>query len=300
MHHMARVSISDVVRKLQPFAHGIPAYPDMRERAAFLVTKAIHPTLLAAEPSFVNFGALALHSPIHVYENSAGATRLVHSTDLHTLPGEPPRLLRTAWIVESRRPDKEPLFGKTFSLAGYPMPNGIFLIGLYYPDAVAVSRWTPQWEETELEAGVQRDFSPHIDDVEAHYEWTREAARFALVFSLLLDADRTPLRLRDQSPRRRSGGVKRSVGEFAWTICRVGLAQTAAELSPSIDAPDAMARRLSDDLKPEVVPVAGHIKRQAYGPGLTKRKWIYVNSYEARRWVSPRPDVKSSAQQAIR
>jgi hypothetical protein len=287
MHHMAPASISDVVRKLQPFAHNIPAYPDIRERAAFLVTKAVHPTVLAAEPSWVNFGVLTLHSPIHVYENSAGATRLVHSTDLHTLPGEPPRLLRTAWIVESRRPDKEPLFGETFSLAGYPMPNGIFLIGLYYPDGVAVSRWTPQWEETELEAGVQRDFSPHIADVEAHYEWTREAARFALVLSLLLDAERTPLRLRDQLPRRRLGGAKTSVSVSGWIVCRVGLAQTAT--SPSTDAPGAMARQVSEDLKPEVVPVAGHIKRQAYGPGLTKRKWIYVNSYEARRWISPRP-----------
>jgi hypothetical protein len=33
----------------------------------------------------------------------------------------------------------------------------------------------------------------------------------------------------------------------------------------------------------------GGIKRQAYGPGLSQRKWIYVQGYEARRWIASRP-----------
>lgn len=39
----------------------------------------------------------------------------------------------------------------------------------------------------------------------------------------------------------------------------------------------------------EAVAVRGHLRRQRHGPGLAQVRWVYVASYEARRWVAPRP-----------
>ncbi len=39
------------------------------------------------------------------------------------------------------------------------------------------------------------------------------------------------------------------------------------------------------------VEVTGHIKRQRHGPGRAQTKWIYIASYEARRWVGPRGGI---------
>lgn len=206
---------------------------------------------------------------------------------LHTLPGEPPRLLRTGWIVESRIPEREPLFEDIASLAGYPLDGSIYLIGLRYPDGVYVSRWTPTWRE-DLDASIEPDTSPLIEDSSAHHEWTKEAASYALIFGLLLDAERAPVRLKEPKPKTASKLAKTSFGEQGWLVKRVIL-QRQRSLDSAGQTQPTGERRIRDDLRPEVVPVTGHIKRQAYGPGLSQRKWIYVQGYEARRWIAPRP-----------
>ena len=63
-----------------------------------------------------------------------------------------------------------------------------------------------------------------------------------------------------------------------------------------LDEPPARARSSSGDPGGAVegrlgleVPVRGHLKRQPYGPAQSLRRWVYVESYEARRWIAPRP-----------
>lgn len=287
---MSLLSISSIILMLREHADRAPEHPDIRARGGLLAQKTFGTTAIVNQPELINFGTLALMQPrMTVYELSAGATRLVHSTDLHTLPGEPPRLLRTAWIIESRVPEREPLFGDTVSLAGYALDDSIFLIGLRYPDGAMVSRWRPVWAEKDLEAGITLDTSPLIDDADAHQEWTREAARFALVFGLLLDAERAPVTLREPKGKSGSKVARTSIGEYGWMVQRVILQRqrTAPGTTPQTAA--MAERRLRDDLAPTTVPVTGHIKRQPYGPGRSQRKWIYVEGYEARRWIAPRP-----------
>jgi len=42
------------------------------------------------------------------------------------------------------------------------------------------------------------------------------------------------------------------------------------------------------------VEVSGHLKRQRYGEGRAKTRWIRVESYEARRWYGPRWEVSKT------
>lgn len=270
---------------------GKPSLPlDLRQAAALVALDCWGRTV-TEQPSLVNVAALALSTRerLVVHEVRGSVVQLVGATDLHALPGRPPRLLRRPFILEASRPDKGGLVEGTGSLGGYEIDGAIYLIGLGYPDGVRVASWRPRWGEADLEAGVQRDASPLIDDVDAHHEWSREAARLLVVLGLLLDAEGAPLRTDDErheaAPRGRPSAGKPAP---AWTTRRVFVDEQKTHGRWGDGGGDASAEGMEGRL-PEEVAVKGHLKRQVCGPGGTDRKWIYVESYEARRWVAPRP-----------
>lgn len=282
-------SITDLVRVMNLHIKRVPPQPDLRLRAASLAVATYGPARVSSIPALINLAALTLsmQDRLIVHRVSSGVTRLVHETDLHTLPGEPPRLLRGPWIIEGR--DNKALFGNTVNLAGYPLDGSIYLIGLDYPGEAYVSRWTPHWREEDLEETVRCEHSPLIDDVERHYEWTREAARFALVLALHLEAEGSPVVTEDRSSRQNrkpAARARRQPG--AWVVRRVYLDRHTRSAGAGQSAPTG-AHMALDERLPTVVTVRGHLKRQAYGPRRSERRWIYVESYEARRWISPRP-----------
>lgn len=283
-------SLSDLVHRIYSRRNAFPDGADLRAQAGLLALSVFGEAIVLDAPALINVAALALSMDrLTVHRVSSGAVRAVHETDLHTLPGEPPRLFLRAWIVEARNPERENLFGSTAALGGYVVGDAIFLVGLRYPDGVSVARWRPEWKERDLDATVQRDESPLVDDVDGHHEWAREAARFAIVLGLLLDAEGAPISVADESPkgkRSKSVGGRRNHGE--WITRRVYVNErTFRSVRQSTSLRDKEA--IPEGLRPIQVDVGGYLKRQPYGPGNTLRKWIYVQGYEARRWVSPRP-----------
>lgn len=243
----------------------------------------------------INIGVLAIQmrERLIVHEIRRPVPSVVASTDLHSLPEEPPRLLRTPCILEVRDPKSEALFdsgdeiGATCALGCYALDDALYLVGLQYPDGIAVVRWCPRWGGGELGDGiVQDDGSLLIDtDTEAHAAWGREAARFLVVLGLLLDAEHSPVATTDDAPGKRRKGNGRTRKSSPWAVRRVYLDGPARSSSPSEPSEEgAMAGRLD-----VTVPVTGHLKRQPYGPGRALRKWVYVAGYEARRWVAPKP-----------
>ena len=287
-------SISDMVRELH--SRPRPDVSDLRAAAGALAASAYGFEVVAEQPSFINVAALALVvRRLIVHRLTPGAIRAVDETDLHTLPGEPPRLLRGPWILESRHPDRgEPLVGNCPALAGYRLEGAIYLIGFGRPDGVYVARWVPRWGEEDIDASVQADGSPLISDVDAHQTWAREVARFALVMGLLLDAEGTPVEVEDRISG--AGGKKRrgrsrltgkgAADPGAWIERRVSLSrprQARTHTRPS------ERESLPPGRAPATVEVRGHLKRQPYGPGRRERRWVYVEAYEARRWIAPSP-----------
>ena len=286
-------SLSSTVAKLHAVRPG-GGVDDFRVSAATMAARVFGAGALLGVPALVNCAGLALSMARLVrYEITADAVELVHRTDLHALPGEPPRLLRGAWILESRHPERRPLiesdmgrWGMTASLGGYPLDGAIYLVGIGYPDGVAVARWAPKWTDEELAEGIPPDSSPLIDNVDRHHSWAREAARFAVVFSLLLEAASRPITV-DEPPgeqKRKAAGARNEAR--SWTVRRVHLRTPITRRS----APptDGTGQALGDHQGVNV-SVRGHLKRQPYGAGATLRRWVYVEAYQARRWIAPRP-----------
>lgn len=275
-------------RPLSSFVSEFRAAPQppgsaLRERAAELALS-VHGERAMELPALMNVAALALSLPrLEVHEMSPGAIRAIHGTDLHGLPGTAPGLLRHAWLLETKRPEREHLFGQVASLAGYPLDGHVFLIGLGYPDGVFVARWTPAWGERDIE--IPEDESPLIEDRDGHREFAREAARFVTVLGLLLEARGTPLSLARETTERITGASRRDSAD--WLVRRISISEEYQHASQLRHAHGSAAGR--DGLLDVEVPVRGHVKRQRYGPGLSEVRWIYVDGYDARRWIAPKP-----------
>lgn len=284
--------LSAFVRDLHTTAHRLGRiHPiDVREAAAQVATELHGVQVLAELPELVNVAALALSlEQLVVHELRPEIPPLVDATDLHSLPDEPPRLLRRAFILESRWQRGEVLFGDTASLGGYALDGVVYLVGLGAAGWARVARWTPHWIGEEIAAGVELETSPLVDDAEAHGGWTREAARFVVVLGLLLDAEGSPTRITDESdrPKAAPGQSKKTKPPPAWVTRTVDLRP------PEGTNPDAGAGREGAASPAEraavQAEVRGHLKRQPFGPGGKLRRWQWVAGYEARRWVAPRP-----------
>lgn len=285
-------SITDIVQFILRRANKVPSDLPLRHRASLMGIKAFGLQTMLEIPSLINIAALAGSIPDRfiTHRVSPGAIQMIHDTDLHTLPGDAPRLLRSPWIIEAKRPEQERLFGDTVNLAGYPLEDSIFLIGLNWPDGGYVARWKPHWETKDLQGGMPTpDHSPLIDDVDCHYEWAVAAAQFAILFGLHLEADNSPIAVSDV-PASRAYSLRGENGvQHQPILRRVYLDRIEKKETSQVKIMPDMKMQKAEKMNQITtqVRVRGHIKRQVYGPRLSQRKWIYVESYESRRWVTP-------------
>lgn len=285
MSRQSWTGLVDLVGKLRRHAAKLPATAPLREAAAGVAISEWGAEVVREQLAAVNVGALAIRAGANpaVYFARPSASAVVHSTDLHSIPDAPPRLLRSAGIVEARRPETgERLWGSVASLGWYEVVPGdahadgatgaYYLVGLGYPDGIVVARWRPSWTGHDLEPELPEvDRSPLIDDVDSHHEFARASARYLIVLGLLAESDPSPLRI--EIDRRERGTRHVYLGDHA-------------PPARDVDAADVIEGRVA-----EAVAVRGHLKRQRYGDGRERVRWIYVAGYEARRWFAPRWDV---------
>lgn len=210
------------------------------------------------------------------------ASAIVHDTDLHSIPTEPPQLLRAPGIVEVRRPETgERLWGNYASLGWYEFEGATYLLGFTYPTGYAVARWTPAWTGQDIEPQLPAlDLTLGADERGEHHEFAVAAARYLLVLGLLAEAENGPLRIELDRKERKTRHVY--LGD-----------RPARPRDAASSAPAAELHRRSAEQR----PVSGHLKRQRYGEGRALVKWIYVEQYEARRWFASRWVVSGATEE---
>lgn len=284
-------TLLELVQEALPYAREMPEAIPFREAATTVAVACWGPTAATSGPELVNVAALALRARerLVAHQVRPAAARQVAETDVHSLPDAPPRLLRGPWLLEVRRPETgERLWGDTVALAGYEVePGTTFLLGLGAGGWCRVVHWRPRWTGEDLDEGTHQHASPLVDDMSAHQEWAREAARFAVVLGLLLDAEGAPLRVNEERQRETARRAKKGgTGAEGVRVRHVYLDEErvvrASAPVPQGSGMDGTAGRLA-----EQVLVRGHLKRQRHGPGNREVKWLYVAGYSARRWVAP-------------
>lgn len=245
--------------------------------------------------ALVNVGALAVaaRGTPAVYHCRPSAARVVHETDLHSIPAEPPPLLRRPGIVEVRRPETgERLWGDVFSIGWYTVEGAqcdpprltptTFLIGLEYDGSALAARWTPTWtgEEIDEQLPAPEYGSSLIEAVDTmhHHQFAQACARFLVVFGLLERIEHGPLRFElDKKTGRRN----------VWT--GDSYLPHGKPKPPRVDGlidPIDPARVLGD------ARIQGHLKRVRTGEGRRNVEYRYIQGYTGKRWFGPRYTVE--------
>ncbi|WP_176416594.1 hypothetical protein [Myxococcus sp. AM010] len=124
-----------------------------------------------------------------------------------------------------------------------------------------------------MKEGPRRERSLLIDEGHAppHAAWAREAARYAVIFGLLLEAEGSPLRI--EEARRRDA--------------HLNLPARAVYLLGPVPVP-ARSPEAGLGWRGAVERQArGYLKRQRHGPRLALSRWEYVSKRSTWRWVRP-------------
>lgn len=281
--------LSDFVREARPFRR---ARGGLVDEAAYVYT-----TRYAGAPEgMINVCALACAyaraGSVTLHEVRSGVARVVAETDLVDLPTEPPRLMRGPWMLEAARPERgATLFGNTVCLGGYPLDDGrMVLIGFQAPDGFMSAAWRPPWgRKLAPESIVTENAIVAPDSISGFRDWGVQAARYAVTFALLLEADGSPLDERDElgiggAPGRGGRAPKRTERRSVdWITRHVYLTETRGTSRPGAKASETPT---PDRTEVAEVHVRGHLKRQRHGPGHSLTKWIYVAAYQATRHVA--------------
>lgn len=286
---MAWRSLSGEIDRCIRSMHGMPDIQDFRSTAGYIAATTYGIPMVESMPALVNIAALSwlMRERRVIHRISSGVIRTVDETDLRTLPTIGPRLFDVPWVLTSRSPERgEFLFGNTVELGGYSLEGRMFLVGLSYPDGIRVAGWRPRWGTAELEIkpGGSADL---IDDVDAWQDWAKQAARFILILGILMDAEGTPILIAGNNKgRNQKASSHKSSSRSLWNINRVYIDAQVYKGSSGQLRSDGSSD-IPSHLRSVQSIVSGHLKRQPYGPGGKLRKWVYVRSYEARRWVAP-------------
>ncbi|MCP3104230.1 hypothetical protein LZ198_35740 [Myxococcus sp. K15C18031901] len=170
-----------------------------------------------------------------------------------------------------RHPDEgDRLFGDTLSLSGYTLDGTMYLLGQLGDGCSVLASWRPRWTGEDLEEGPRRERSPVIDEghTPPHAAWAREAARYAVIFGLLLEAEGSRLGIEEAGQREAQEGLP-----VRTVYLRGPVAVPAISPEAGLGAVERQAR--------------GYLKRQRHGPWLSLARWQYVSKRSAWRWVRP-------------
>lgn len=274
------VPLSELVAKARA-AHarlGLATTTPLREAAGHTAIAAWGLEMVEDLQELVNMAALGIvaSAPVRTHQVRPAAARHVAETDLHSLPEERPQLLRAPWLLEVRRPELgEALFRETFALGGYNLEGTTYLVGLTLDGGACVATWRPSWTGGDLAEGTRQDYSPlvepaHVGELQ---DWARAAARFAVVYSLLVEAESSPLRVEAGRQRDNPAGL---------AVSGVYLDGALGEAAGAVPASAP-----TTGLIPAETSVRGHLRRQRYGPEMALTKWVYISQHGSWRWVRP-------------
>lgn len=264
-----------------------------RERAGLIAIETWGARTVAGAAELVNIAALAdaARERLVVHQLRADTAELVDATDLRSTPTEPPPLMRGPWIVEPED-IAHPLAGGLLGCGAYELDGRTFVVTLTADGGAQTGEATLHWD-SELGATLEDHGASEAGLLGVTREqWEQplcQGIRTALVLGLLLGVERGPVGSHDaraRAPRNATRDARRAADAWVTRTCTV---RPGALRGSPVAATGPVDTR---GLAAIEAPVRGHLKRQPHGPKSGDRKYIWVESYEARRWVAPATKVR--------
>jgi hypothetical protein len=230
---------------------------------------------------------LSFGKTITVHTLTDGVVEKVKHTRIENMPNEIPNLMKQSFLIEARR-DK-PLFNEIYSIGSFLLNNEICLI------VKTVTDNEPglfcQHERASFDGRKIEDLNLIYDTKIGLFDPSYIQARsrkdtfaFAIIFSLMLEAERTPLLIETKNDKKskKSSNTKKPNSETGWITKRVYIDKTIKYKNN----PNDQVAFDKTDKHPKNVIVNGFLRKQHYGPEFSQEKWIYIESFQSTRWTN--------------
>jgi len=153
------------------------------------------------------------------------ALQKIHDTDLSSVPIVEPKLFSKSFFISCST--GQPLFDQTYELGVFRGNNisgesRIVFMG-YNPKAALVEThvlWNAEWGKLGEEVD---SWDIQIDDISGLREWGNKAVRFIFIYSLLLEAEKTPIVIAKANrirANRENDIKKRKMKQFTILVCQ--------------------------------------------------------------------------------
>jgi len=223
--------------------------------------------------------SLSFGKKITVYTLTDGVIGKVKHTKVENIPNEIPKYMKQSFLFEARN-DKT-LFDDIQSIGGFIYNDELFLIIGTIGD-----RFYCQREKSSFD-GRKLDDINFVYNTEIEYgkfldiKTRKDTFAFVTILSLMLEAEKTPLLIDNKMGKKNKGINKKSTYESEWINKRIYIDKNIKYNNKlkSQEVLDKNGKQLKD------VIVSGYLRKQHYGKENSLTKWIYIDSFDSKRWV---------------
>jgi len=229
--------------------------------------------------------SLSFGKNITVHTLTDGVIGKIKRTKIENIPNEIPIYMKQPFLFEAQN-DKT-LFDDIQSIGGFIYKNEIFLI-----IGTKGDRFYCQREKSSFDGRNIDDINFIYNDGINYGKFLEKKTRkdtfaFITTLSLMLEAEKTPLLIENKKNKLSKKSNKKNVLETEWIVKRIYIDKNIKyeNKTKGVEVLDKTGKQLKD------VTINGYLRKQHYGNGNLKTKWIYINSFESKRWVSEK-DIK--------
>jgi len=223
--------------------------------------------------------SLSFGKKITVHTLTDGVIGKVKHTKIGNIPNEIPKYMKQPFLFEAQN-DKT-LFDDIQSIGGFIYKNEIFLIIGTKGDKFYCQRERSSFDGRKIDDinfiyNTKINYGKFIDKKNR-----KDTFAFITTISLMLEAERTPL-LIDNKLKKSNKKSNKKYNESEWIMKRIYIDKNIKyeNKSKEQDVLDKDGKQLKD------VTVSGYLRKQHYGKEHLQTKWIYINSFDSKRWVS--------------
>ena len=227
---------------------------------------------------------LSFGKNITVHTLTDGVVEKVKHTIIKNMPNEIPKLMKQTFLIEARK--EKPLFADIYSIGGFLINNEICLLiktvtnnepGLFcqHENASFDGR---KIEELNLIYNQNLNYDPSYMIARTR----KDTFAFAIIFSLMLEAERTPLLVETNNEKSKNKGKSnKNNNEAEWIVKRVYIDNRIQHKKTS-DEHEILDKT---DKQLKNVIVNGFLRKQHYGKENSQEKWIYIEDFKSSRWT---------------
>jgi len=212
-----------------------------------------------------------------------GAIKKVKRTKIENMPIKLPLLMQSSFFIEARHDDIM-LFDNIRSIGGLIINNEIYIIFETNNEELHSQTFSKYFDELKIEdLNMMYTYDSNKDPPNTIYMKERkDVLSFVLVFSLMIEAERTPFIVEIENNKKRNSNKSKRKEKPDWIVKRIYLDKTVKykNRGDRNGILDKDGKHLKDTL------VHGFLRLQRFGKGLTESKWIYIDDYDSKRWVS--------------